>query len=176
LGRVEPAKGVYELLEAFAQIHAEHPETTLTLAGDGPSLDALRAVARERGLEAATHFRGHVAHETLGELFAEIDCLVLPSYSEALPLSVLEAATYHRVIVATDVGDLRALFGDRIRTVAPRDATALAGALRAAVTDAAPTADYGAVIARVAIGSVVDEILQSLLAPEATTARAAAAT
>src|ERR671937_2308766 len=80
----------------------------------------------------AVEFLGRIPYEQLGAFFDRSDCLVLPSYSEGLPMAVLEAVAHKRAIVATDVGDLRRLFGDSIFICRPRDATDL----RRAMTEA----------------------------------------
>ena len=163
LGRVERDKGVFELLHAFEQVHARHPDVTLVVAGEGGARASLEARARSSPASPAVTFRGLVAHERLGELFASVDCLVLPSYSEGMPLSVLEAAAHHRLLIASDVGDFRALFGDRIRLCRARDPHDLARAMEAAVDDPAPTADYGEIMGEVSIQSVVDRMLERLV-------------
>jgi glycosyltransferase involved in cell wall biosynthesis len=158
LGRLDLEKGLFELLDAFAQVHGRHPDVKLTIAGEGPALDELRERAGE-----AVRFLGRVPYEELGRVFDEHDCMVLPSYSEGMPLSVLEAAAHRRPMIITDVGDVRQLFGDtRIRIIPPRDTGALAAAMEAAVTDPSPSADYGEVIRRVSIASVAGEILDRL--------------
>ena len=162
LGRIEPAKGVHELVEAFRVVHARHPRISLTFAGDGPSRAQLEARCAALGLEDAVSFVGRVDYADLGALFGEVDCLVLPSYSEGMPLSVLEAAAHRRVLIVTDVGDMRRLFGGRIRICPPRDEQALAEAMEAAVSDPHPAADYEDVIRTVAIESVARELAERL--------------
>jgi glycosyltransferase involved in cell wall biosynthesis len=157
LGRLDPEKGLFELLEAFERVRAEHPDVTLTIAGEGPALDELRERAGD-----GVSFAGRIPYEQLGELFDRHDCMVLPSYSEGMPLSVLEAAAHRRVLIVTDVGDMRMLFGDSVRIIQPRDVSALTAAMRAAGAEGPPSADYGAVIERVSIQRVTDEILAAL--------------
>jgi glycosyltransferase involved in cell wall biosynthesis len=157
LGRLDPEKGLFELLEAFSQVRGRHPTVTLTIAGEGPALPELRARAPD-GVSLA----GRVPYERLGELFDRHHCVVLPSYSEGMPLSVLEAAAHHRPMIITDVGDVRRLFGDRIRVIRPRDAAALAAAMEEAVRDPSPRADYEDVVRAVSIGGVTDSILDAL--------------
>jgi glycosyltransferase involved in cell wall biosynthesis len=157
LGRLHAEKGVFELVEAFRQVRATHPDVTLTIAGEGPEEDRLR---REAG-DGIT-FAGRIPYEQLGAVFDAHDCMVLPSYSEGMPLSVLEAAAHHMPMIITDVGDVRQLFGDRVRIISPRDGGALLAAMEAAVADAAPRSDYEDIVERVAIGTVADELLGAL--------------
>jgi glycosyltransferase involved in cell wall biosynthesis len=160
LGRLDPEKGIFELLGAFRRVHARHPDVRLTIAGEGPAGEQLRSEAGD-GIE----FAGRIPYEELGRVFEAHDCLVLPSYSEGMPLSVLEAAAHRRAMIITDVGDIRELFGDRIRIIPPRDADALAAAMEAAVADRNPVADYDEVIARVSIESVTSRLLGALGRP-----------
>jgi glycosyltransferase involved in cell wall biosynthesis len=162
LGRLDPEKGVFELLRAFAEVRRGHPRVTLTIAGEGPAEAELRA--RAARLEGVT-FAGRVPYEELGRVFDEHDCMVLPSYSEGMPLSVLEAAAHRRPMIVTDVGDMRALFGDRVRVIPPRDERALAAAMEAAATDARPAADYDDVVEAVSIETVAGAMLERLGVP-----------
>jgi glycosyltransferase involved in cell wall biosynthesis len=75
---------------------------------------------------------------------------------------VLEAAAHRRVMIVTDVGDMRRLFGDRIRICPPRDTAALAAAMEDAVHDPHPSADYGEVIEHIDIKAVASRILDRL--------------
>ena len=162
LGRVEPDKGIFELLDAFTAARRRHPDLTLTVAGEGPARSEMETRAAQLGAAEAVRFVGRVPYEGLGELFASHDCLVLPSYSEGMPLSVLEAAAHRLVLVITDVGDIRRLFGDRIHICPPRDADALAAALDAAASEDPPRADYREVVDTVSIETVVDALLARL--------------
>ena len=155
LGRLHREKGVHELLEAFAQIHAEHPDTRLVIAGSGEEESTLRERAGD-GVE----FAGRVPYEELDGFFRSIDCLVLPSYSEGMPLSVLEAAAHRRAIVATDVSDLRELFGDEIFFAEKRDTRDLQRAMEAAMAGGTPSYDH--VVGRIAIGTVADQLAGAL--------------
>jgi glycosyltransferase involved in cell wall biosynthesis len=157
LGRLDPEKGLFELLHAFEQVRSRHPDVSLTIAGEGPALDELRRRAGD-----GVSFAGRVPYEELGDLFDEHDCMVLPSYSEGMPLSVLEAAAHRRPLIVSDVGDLRLLFGSAVRLIPVRDIDALTAAMRAAAAETAPSADYGAVVERVSIENVTDEILDAL--------------
>jgi glycosyltransferase involved in cell wall biosynthesis len=162
LGRIVEEKGVFELLDAFASVHGEHAGATLTMAGDGEARGRLERRAAELALGDALRFAGRVPHEQLDELFAGADCLVLPSWSEGMPLSVLEAAAHRRVVIATDVGDLRRVFGDRITLVAPRDTAALTTAMADVVADPSPRADYDDLMPELDIDAVTGRLLAAL--------------
>jgi len=161
LGRLDPEKGVFELADAFADVRSRHKSLRLTIAGDGPARAELGRRCEELGIADAVKFLGRVPYEEVGALFQRIDCMVLPSYSEGMPLTVLEAAAHRRVLVVTDVGDLRGMFGDRIHIAPPRDAAGLARVLEEVVTTV-PDADYSDVIEKVSIESVAGAMLSRL--------------
>jgi glycosyltransferase involved in cell wall biosynthesis len=163
LGRLEAAKGVYELIEAVHQLRREHPDVSLAVAGEGEARDDLERRCAELELTSTVRFLGRVPYETLGEVFGDSDCLVLPSYSEGMPLSVLEAAAHHRVLIVTEVGDIAMLFGDRVRTCPPRDVPALVAAMDDAVRSPDPATEYGDIIHDVSIERVADALVTQLL-------------
>jgi glycosyltransferase involved in cell wall biosynthesis len=163
LGRIERAKGVYELIEAVDELRREHPDVSLAVAGEGDAREDLERRCEELGLTSSVRFLGRVPYETLGDVFGDCDCLVLPSYSEGMPLSVLEAAAHHRVLIVTEVGDVPTLFGNRIRTCPPRDAAALAAAMDDAVRSTDHATEYDDIIHEVSIERVANALVTQLL-------------
>ena len=162
LGRLDREKGVFELVEAFADVRSRHPQLRLTFAGEGPARGDLEARCDELGIANAVDLIGRVPYEQLGELFERTDCLVLPSYSEGMPLSVLEAAAHRLVLVVSDVGDVQRLFGDRVNLCPARDAAGLATVLDRVASTRHPKVDYADVLAAVSIESVAQTMLDRL--------------
>lgn len=162
LGRIERSKGILELAQAFSEVHKRHPDARLTVAGEGPARDEFQGRVGAMQVADAVDLVGRVPYSELGDLFASVDCLVLPSWSEGMPLSLLEAAAHRRPMIVSDVGDVRATFGDAIRIVPPRDAEALAAAMESALQDPSPSAVYDQVVQRVSITTVVDRMLERL--------------
>jgi len=160
LGRITRDKGMWELIEAFERVHGRVPDCSLVIAGDGEDEAELRAAVAERGLDGAVEFLGRIPYEGLAEFFERSDCLVLPSYSEGLPMAVLEAVAHRRPIVATDVGDLKRMFGHTAFICRPRDADDLERALGEALEST--SVDYSDVVPRFAIESVAEEIIAYL--------------
>lgn len=158
LGRIEREKGIYELLTAFARVREDHPGICMTIAGDGPARNAVAERIADLGLDDQVKMPGRVDHEQIDLLFEEHDCLVLPSYSEGMPLSVLEAAARRRVLVLSDVGDIREMFGDRAFICEPEDPESLEHEMRSAIASSPPFADYEPIIEKVAISRVAGEI------------------
>ena len=162
LGRLDESKGVFELVEALAALRAQGRSPRLLVAGAGPDEQEMKRRVTEAGLDDSVQFAGLVAHEEIDRLFEQSDCLVLPSWSEGMPLSVLEAAARHRALVLSDVGDMGRLFGGTAWVFPPRDVEALAGCLAAAMDQPEPKADYGDVLEQVSIEAVAARLASEL--------------
>jgi glycosyltransferase involved in cell wall biosynthesis len=139
-GRLSKEKGVEYLLRAAALV----PHLTVELAGEGPERASLEAKARELGIDDRVSFLGH--REDVTDLLANCDVFVLPSLTEGLPVSVLEAMAASRPVIASEVGGNKevVVHGETGLLVPPRDAAALADALRATVCDPALARQFGA--------------------------------
>jgi glycosyltransferase involved in cell wall biosynthesis len=93
LGRLHPKKGLDILCEAWARLSSAYPEAQLVLAG--PDFSGTRA-GLERSLERLgildrVTFTGMLAGNAKWSALAAAECFVLPSYSEGLSVSTLEA-------------------------------------------------------------------------------------
>lgn len=105
LGRLGSRKGLNELLQALADTPLRDREWRATLAGDG-DVDTYRARATKLGLDGRIVFPGWVSPEAVQGLLDDAHVLVLPSYAEGLPMSVLEAFAAGVPVVCTPVGGL----------------------------------------------------------------------
>ena len=110
VGRLTREKGVFELLRAARSAKEEGAEFELILAGQvypgNPSSLTEKQVEAVRLSEEAT-LLGHVSD--MLSLLQRVDLVVLPSYSEGTPKSLLEAAACGLPIVATDIPGCRGL-------------------------------------------------------------------
>jgi len=127
IGRLSPEKNQARLLDAFARFRSRRPGSRLYLVGDGRESGALRAKARALGLGSSAVFVPFLANPY--PLIAACDCFVLPSDLEGQPVTILEALTLGKPVIATDIPGPRDLLkGGEGRLVAP-SAEALAAAM-----------------------------------------------
>jgi glycosyltransferase involved in cell wall biosynthesis len=109
LGRMSPEKGFDRLLTAMARLSSENGGAQLSdriwlvLGGDGPVRKPLDEQAHAMGWGGRVRFAGFVANPR--DLYALIDVFVLPSRSEGLSLSLLEAISAGVPVLATACGD-----------------------------------------------------------------------
>src|SRR5439155_15323039 len=87
VGRLIPIKGHIVLLRAFAEARQQVPSLELDLAGRGPLEPALRALAKEFGVDDAVHFLGYVA--PIQRAVEGAAAVVVPSMGEGFGMVAL---------------------------------------------------------------------------------------
>ncbi len=102
VGNLYPVKGQTFLLQAMSSVVRHWPDCRLIIAGRGDLESALKNEAKELGIERNVLFLGYRAD--IPELLQAMDVFVLPSLSEGLSLSILEAMAAAKPVVATAVG------------------------------------------------------------------------
>lgn len=132
------------LLAAAARLTLRYPQLRFLIAGDGPRMAELRALADRLRLSDHVRFLGH--QEDVPALLAEADVFVLPSRSEAFPNGAIEAMAAALPVVASGVGGLVDLIDDGQTglLVRPDDPVALGDAIETLVLSPARGAALGA--------------------------------
>jgi len=162
-GRLIKQKGIFELLAAFALCQQQVPACFLSIVGDGPEMSNLIKLVENLGLKKQVKFWGKIESNKMAEIYAQHDCLVLPSYSEAFPMSVAEAIVAKRLVIATDVGEIRRFYGKQVIYCRQRDVEDLSAQMIAAVQNyQSNQLNYDAFIEKLDIRQVVDRILATL--------------
>jgi glycosyltransferase involved in cell wall biosynthesis len=135
LGRVGERKGVPQLIEALHAMR-DHPGWRATIAGDG-DVEAARSRVKALGLADRIRLPGWVGPSDVAALIASADILVLPSFAENLPVSVIEGMASGLAVVATPVGAVEDIIADGQTglLVPPGDVPALTEALTRLIDD-----------------------------------------
>jgi len=133
VGEFRHIKGADLLIDAVARLRADGKSVTLTLAGDGEEMPALKAQVQRLGLTEAARFIGHVKAR-FG--FSKGGMLVVPSRGDSMPYVVIEAAAAGIPMVAAKVGGIPEIFGsDADALFAPNAVGAMADAIETALED-----------------------------------------
>ena len=101
VGRLLRTKGVFDLVEAFSRLERG---PVLWIAGDGPARPELQRMINQKSLGHRARLLGFVIGQDKIQLFSKAWALILPSYHEGFPYTVLEAMASALPVVATRVG------------------------------------------------------------------------
>jgi glycosyltransferase involved in cell wall biosynthesis len=129
-GRLDVMKRIDLLIQAFARVHADYPDSRLVIVGRGDLEAELKTQAAGLGLDEAviwTGFRTDIPY-----LLAAGDIYVQSSSNEGLSLSILEAMAAEKTIISTDVGAAREMLEQDVTgiIIPPLDVNALTAAMR----------------------------------------------
>lgn len=133
-GRLIPWKGVQYAIAAMEEV----PAAVLLIAGEGHYRGALEEQVREAGLDGRVHFLGNLPHRELPRWLAISDVLVATSFaSETFGIALVEAQASGVPVVASRFGGFPEVVQEGVTglLVPPQDPQALAGALRALLSD-----------------------------------------
>lgn len=116
VARMDRAKGVMVLFDAFVHLTKSYPEIRLVLAGQGDATVELAHRIEMLGLQNRVEMLGHFQGE-ISKLLATFDVYVFPSLWEGFPYSLVEALRSACVIVATKVGGIPEAVRDGIEGI-----------------------------------------------------------
>lgn len=114
LGELGKRKGCYDIPTVVREVKKEIPDVKFILAGAGSEADekAIRQLVEENGVSENVVFPGWVRGDEKDRLLREVDVFFLPSYSEGMPMSVLDAMGYGLPVVSTNVGGIPKIVHD----------------------------------------------------------------
>lgn len=102
VGRLVPGKNYKSLIIAFREISKKISNVHLVLAGDGPEYEMLSHIIDDSGLNQSIHLLGR--RSDIPSILCCFDLFVLPSKSEGLSNTLLEAMSTNLPVIACDVG------------------------------------------------------------------------
>ena len=127
VGRLTEIKGLQTVIEAFGRI-VEH-DWTLDVLGDGPMADELKKLAR--GLEIGDKISFHGYSDQSDEYMAKSDCLLFPSYSEGMPLTLVRAVQIGIPVIASSIPPVIEMAGSVEGLLSPGDTEAWSDSITA---------------------------------------------
>ncbi|NTV29355.1 MAG: glycosyltransferase family 4 protein [Candidatus Omnitrophica bacterium] len=143
VARLSDVKGHAFLIDAVAQVRKVFPDVKCLIFGDGPLETELKQRVQTLGLKDAVLF--YPVINRTSEVLGLLDVFVMPSLSEGLGLSAMEAMASGLPTVASGVGGLLDLIQDGVtgRLVPPKDPTALALVIQDVLADRVRARDMG---------------------------------
>jgi phosphatidyl-myo-inositol dimannoside synthase len=128
----ERYKGADELIRALAQLGGACAGWNLAIVGGGDDLPRLRQIAATLNTCCPVHFLENLSREEIAACYAGADLFALPSTGEGFGLVYLEAMAFGKAAIGAACGGTTDVVEDGVNglLVPPRDANALANALR----------------------------------------------
>lgn len=113
MGRLVSSKGVFDLLEIWKQVTLVRPAARLAIIGIGPESEGMNEFIKRESLDRNITMLGHLGDERF-QILRKSRLFLFPSYSEAWPLSIVEAMSCGLPVVAYDIPNLRTVWSDNI--------------------------------------------------------------
>lgn len=110
VGRLSLEKGFDKLILAFYEVKRKYPSAGLVIVGEGRMRHQFEELVRELDIEDDFLMPGYC--NTVAALLRKTNVLVMPSLTEGLPITLLEAMLLKTPIVASAVGEMPKLLGD----------------------------------------------------------------
>jgi colanic acid/amylovoran biosynthesis glycosyltransferase len=139
VGRLSPEKGQLMLLQACRLLTDRGIEFELAFVGAGPSEAAIRSEIDRLGLTENVRLLGERPADEVRQLLEQSDLFCLSSFSEGLPISIMEAMAVGVPVVTTSIAGIPelAINDETALTVPPANVEALANALARLLQDRA---------------------------------------
>jgi len=110
VGRIDPLKGLEQLLTAMTYMEGEKPPLLMIVGGDGHSrmqVQELKRLAEELNARDRVKFVGAVAQSQLPLFYSAADVCAIPSYYESFGMVALESLACGTPVVANNVGGMK---------------------------------------------------------------------
>lgn len=107
IGRLEASKGVFDLIEACADLLRTDSEVKLIFAGDGNARGELRRAIDRQDIETSVELKGMVSHDALPSLISQARLIATPtrsSFPEGRCMAAMEGLVMGKPVVAPEFG------------------------------------------------------------------------
>lgn len=144
LGYLGDRKGIFDILEAVAALKDKGYKFKLIVGGNGET-DRFKETVRNLGVDDFIDFRGWIMADDKNRLLAQCDVLMLPSFNEGLPISILEAFSYGKAVITSPVGGIPEIVTDGVNgtLVEPGNVSQIESAMRRYIGNPALAAEHG---------------------------------
>lgn len=154
LGRFGDRKGIFDLLDVIARNQDRWRGRLFLSAGGDGEVERFKDVVDQAGIADMVEYIGWVSGQAKEDAFASSHILILPSYNEGLPISVLEGLAHGKPIISTPVGGIPEVVETGVNgiLVAPGDKDALEKAIDSYLLDPGLIKRHGQAARRTALG------------------------
>jgi len=104
VGRLSTEKGIWNLIKSMPLVLKQDADVRLMIIGNGPLHSTIQEFLEKDGLKEKVYLAGKVPFEQVPDWMNQLRLLVMPSFSEGLPATLLEAMACGTPVLATPVG------------------------------------------------------------------------
>lgn len=113
LGKICREKGIFDLIDfLLSNNHFLNGNIHLTICGMGED-ENMKDLIEKIKVEKSIEYKGWVEGEEKEKLIQQSDIFILPSYFEGVPMSILEAMSYSKPIISTNVGGIPSIVKEK---------------------------------------------------------------
>lgn len=116
-GRLHHLKGFHILIEALSKIKSNN--WRLIIAGDGEEKENLLSLAKKNNIADKITFLGWI--KDIDTFLSNIDIFIHPSFSEGMPMVIIEALYNSKPVIATDVGSVKEMIDNTCGFIVEKD-------------------------------------------------------
>jgi glycosyltransferase involved in cell wall biosynthesis len=106
LGKIVDHKGIFDLVKLVTEEQAALRDKCKFLVGGNHEVELLKKLIRDGGIEDLVEYIGWVKDEEKDRFFCMSDYFILPTYHEAMPMTILESLSYGKPVITTPVGSI----------------------------------------------------------------------
>lgn len=143
LGKIDQLKGIYDLLKVLNQDKLYFSDKIELHIGGGGEVEKLKETISKYDLEDFVYYDGFVSGKKKETLLNKCDAYILPSYTEGLPVSILEAMSYGKPILSTPVGGIPEVVKENGILFQPGDLSAIQEAIELIATNESKCKEMG---------------------------------
>jgi len=139
VGTLEPRKNLLTLLEAYhrlQEVQRDAPKLVIA-GGTGWKMPDLEQIAKNLGISHKVDFPGLADDDELSELYSHCDFLVFPSLYEGFGLPLVEAMSFGKPVITSNISSMPEVAGDAGLLVDPHSPGEIAEAMKKLITDRA---------------------------------------
>ena len=109
VGSLTEWKAPHVLLKSLGEVVKKFPDLRAIFVGDGILKEKLRTLSLELGLQDCVIFKGFIINEEEKiKYYKSAEILVMPSYSEGFPITLLEASAFGLLLIVSDIEEFKA--------------------------------------------------------------------
>ena len=112
LGAINKMKGCFDIPSVVEQVIEKIPSCKFVIGGDG-DIEEVKKIAKNKNVDKYMDFPGWIRGDKKDKLLRQSNIFFLPSYTEGMPMSILDAMGYALPIISTNIGSIPKIVHDR---------------------------------------------------------------